>query len=78
MKEVFIYTTPSCVYCRMTKNFFQKNSVQYQEFNVATDLKAREDMVKKSGQLGVPVVEISGKIVVGYDEPRLKELLEIK
>jgi len=46
--------------------------------NVAQDVEAREDMVKKSGQLGVPVIEIDGKIVVGFDEPKLKELLEIK
>ncbi|OGF83009.1 NrdH-redoxin [Candidatus Giovannonibacteria bacterium RIFCSPLOWO2_01_FULL_46_13] len=77
-KEVKIYTTPSCVYCKMTKEMFQKNSVEYKEMNVAADQAAREEMVSKSGQLGVPVIDIGGEIVIGFDELRLKELLEIK
>ena len=78
MKEVLIYTTPSCVYCRMTKDFFQKNGVQYKELNVATDLKAREEMVKKSGQLGVPVIMIGGDAVIGFDQEKLTSLLDLK
>jgi len=50
-KEVKIFTTPSCVYCRMTKEFFKKNNIPYEEYNVAQDGKAREEMVQKSGQL---------------------------
>jgi len=76
--DVKIYTTPTCVYCRHTKELFKNNAIEYKELNVAADVQAREDMVKKSGQLGVPVIEIDGKIVVGFDEPKLKELLEIK
>lgn len=76
-KEVKIYTTPTCVYCKMTKELFEKNNVKYTEYNVAADAQAREEMVHKSGQLGVPVTEIDGQIVVGFDEPRLKELLGI-
>lgn len=76
--SVKIYTTPSCVYCKMTKDFFRSNSVQYQEFNVASDAKARDEMIQKSGQLGVPVTEINGQIVVGFDRARLSELMEIK
>lgn len=75
---VKIYTTPTCVYCKMTKDFFAKNSVQYEEMNVAVDTKAREEMIQKSGQLGVPVIEIEGSIVVGFDQARLTELLGIK
>ena len=76
--DVKIYTTPTCVYCRMTKEMFQKNNVEYKELNVASDQAAREEMVQKSGQLGVPVTDIDGQIVIGFDEPKLKELLEIK
>lgn len=77
-KDVKIYTTPTCVYCRMTKELFKKNNVEYQELNVAQDAKAREEMIHKSGQLGVPVIEIDGNIIVGFDEPKLKEFLNIK
>ena len=77
-KEVKIYTTPTCVYCKMSKALFEKNNIKYTEYNVAQDAKAREEMINQTGQLGVPVIEIDGKIVIGFDEPRLKELLEIK
>ena len=76
--DVKIYTTPTCVYCRQTKEMFGKNNIEFKELNVAADQAAREEMVNKSGQLGVPVIEIDGKIVIGYDEAKLKELLEIK
>ena len=75
--DVKIYTTPSCVYCRMAKELFKKNNIEYQELDVAKDLKAREEMVKKTGQLGVPVIDIDGEIVIGFDEERLKKLLDI-
>lgn len=75
--SVTIYTTPSCVYCKMAKSFFQENNIQYEEKNVASDDAAREEMVKKSGQLGVPVVEINGKILVGFDEEAFKKILNI-
>ena len=77
-KEVKIYTTPSCVYCRMTKEFFKKNGVQFQEYNVAQDVSAREEMIQKTGQLGVPVTMIDGEIVIGFDQEKLSELLGVK
>lgn len=78
MHKVTIYTTPTCVYCKMTKAFFKEHEVQYEEADVARDAKAREEMVKKSGQLGVPVIDVDGKVVVGFDQQRLSELLGIK
>ena len=66
MKSVVIYSTPTCVYCRMAKDFFAKNNVLYTEHNVATDLKAREQMFNKSHQMGVPVIDIGGGIFVGF------------
>jgi len=78
MANVKIYTTPSCVYCKMTKEFFGQNSVQYEEKNVAQDTEARNEMIQKSGQMGVPVIEVDGKIIIGFDEPKLRESLGIK
>lgn len=78
MPHITIYSTPTCVYCKMAKAMFQKNNVAYEEKDVATDMKAREEMVSKSGQLGVPVIDIDGQIVVGFDEEKLKELAGIK
>ena len=72
-----IYTTPTCVYCRMAKDFFNQHSVQYEEHNVMEDLKAREEMVSKSGQMGVPVIDVEGEMIVGFDKERLSELLHI-
>lgn len=77
MATVTIYTTPTCVYCKMTKAFFQEHKVSYAEKNVASDDKAREEMIQKSGQLGVPVIDIDGEIVIGFDKARLSELLHI-
>lgn len=77
MKGVKIYTTPFCVFCKMTKDFFRSNNIQYQEFDVASDAKAREEMIQKSGQFGVPVTDIDGKLVIGFDRARLAELLGI-
>ena len=74
---VKIYSTPTCVYCKMAKEFFAKNNIKYEEFNVAEDLKAREEMVQKSGQLGVPVIDIDGQVVVGFNEEVLRKMLGI-
>lgn len=73
--NVKIYTTPGCVYCKMTKGFFAQHNIKYDEYDVSLDEKAREEMVEKSGQFGVPVIDIDGKIVVGFDKARLSELL---
>ena len=62
----------------MAKEFFGKNNVQYEEKNVAVDVEARNEIIQKSGQMGVPVIDVDGKIIVGFDEPRLREALGIK
>lgn len=75
MKNVTIYTTSSCVYCKMTKEFFAKHGISYTERNVATDQAAAQEMIDKSGQMGVPVTVITGdgkdQIIVGFDEDML-------
>ncbi len=78
MAKVTIYTTPTCVYCQMTKEFFKKNNIEYQEKDVAQDATARDEMIQKSGQMGVPVVGVDGKIIIGFDQPRLKEALGLQ
>jgi len=77
MAKVRIYTTPTCPWCVKTKEFFKENSVQYDEVDVAADQKAAQEMIKKSGQMGVPVVDIDGEIIVGFDKPKLKKALKL-
>lgn len=77
-KKVKIYSTPTCFYCIKAKEFFAKNNIKYEEVNVATDLKGREEMVKKSHQLGVPVIEIGHEIIVGFDRMALEQALDLK
>lgn len=78
MEKVTIYTTPSCVYCKMAKDFFAKNNVAYEEKDVASDIAAQQEMIASSGQMGVPVIRINGKIIIGFDQPRIKEALGIQ
>lgn len=75
MYDVTIYTTPSCGWCRRAKQYFQEHLVSYSEKDVAVDQAAREEMFQKSGQLGVPVIDVGGTIVIGYNEPELARLL---
>lgn len=77
MANITIYTTPTCVYCKMTKAFFKEHNVVYQERDVGADHAAAEEMVKKSGQMGVPVIDIDGKLIIGFDKPQLSQLLGI-
>ncbi len=75
---VIIYSTPTCPYCEMAKAFFGKNQVEYVDCNVATDEKAREEMIKKSHQMGVPVIDIDGEIIVGFNRPEIERALKLK
>ncbi len=77
MKKVEIYSTPVCKYCSLAKDFFKKNNIAYTEYNVAADQVKKAEMIEKSGQLGVPVIDVGGDIVVGFDEKILKELLAV-
>lgn len=77
MHTIKIFTTPSCVYCKMAKEFFKQHNVAYEEKNVATDAAARDEMLTRSGQMGVPVIDIDGNLVIGFDQGRLKELLGV-
>ncbi len=76
--KVKIYSTTWCTYCFMAKEFFKENKVSFEEVNVESDQKAAEEMIEKSGQTGVPVIEIDGKVIVGFDKPAIKKALGIK
>ena len=78
--KVTIYTTPTCAYCAATKQYFKQNNVKYTETDVASDEKARDVMVKKSGQRGVPVIIIKNTeehVIIGYDKSALDDVLGI-
>lgn len=77
MKEVTIYTTPTCGYCKMAKEFFDANNVQYKDYNVGTDLEKRKEMIEKSGQMGVPVIFVGDEMTVGFDKAKLSSLLSL-
>jgi len=75
---VIIYTTTHCPYCHMAKEFFKKNNVKYKEINVEEDEKAAEEMIEKSGQMGVPVIDIDGQIIVGFNKTAIEKALKLK
>ena len=74
--KVEIYSTPSCPYCVKAKEFFKEKKIKFIEYNVAEDDVKAKEMVEKSGQMGVPVIEIDGKIVIGFDQLKIEELLK--
>lgn len=74
-KTVTIYTTPTCHFCQMSKEYFHANNVNYTEINVAADLEKRQEMIQKSGQMGVPVIFVGEEMTIGFDKKRLDELL---
>ncbi len=77
MTKVTIYSTPSCPWCIKTKEFLKKNKISFKDVDVSSDAKAAKKMVEISGQNGVPVIDIDGEIVVGFNEEKLKKLLKI-
>ncbi len=78
MATVTVYSTQSCPYCRMAKEYFDKNGVKYTEYDVGADAKKANEMIEKSGQMGVPVIDIDGSIIVGFDLPEIKKALKMK
>lgn len=77
MPKVKIYSTPACVYCQLLKQFLQEHTVEFEEIDVSEDQNAAEEMVQKSGQMGVPVVEIDEEVIVGFDKAKITKLLNI-
>ncbi len=75
MKEVTIYSTASCHYCQLAKEFFKQHNIAYTEHDVGTDAEKRKEMVELSGQLGVPVIHVGDTVLVGFREELLSDLL---
>lgn len=75
MKTVTIYSTPTCHFCHMAKDYFAANNVEFTDHDVAADIEKRKEMVDLTGQMGVPVIKIDNEIVIGFDEGKVAELL---
>lgn len=75
MKSIKIYSTPTCVYCKMAKEYFKSKNIVYTEVNVAENETELNEMVQKSGQMGVPVIDIGGTIMVGFNKPEIEKAL---
>ena len=75
MKPIKIYSTPTCVYCKMAKEYFKSKNIAYTEVNVAENEAELNEMVQKSGQMGVPVIDIGGTIMVGFNKPEIDKIL---
>lgn len=75
--KITVYSTPTCPWCKKTKQFFDENNVEYTDYDVSVDQEKAEEMIKKSGQMGVPVIVIGEEVIIGFDEKTIKELLNI-
>lgn len=75
---VKVYSTPTCPYCRLTKDFLKEKGIAFSDIDVAADPSAANEMVKKSGQMGVPVIEVNGSVIVGWNKGALEEALGMK
>ena len=77
MTKIKIYSTPTCPFCKRAKAFFKEHNIEYDDVNVAEDEKARDEMVEKSGQMSVPVIEVGDKIIIGFNEQELRKTLKV-
>jgi glutaredoxin-like YruB-family protein len=73
-----VYSTPTCPYCKMAKQFLAENKIEFEDIDVAVNQTMAHEMIQKSGQMGVPVLDIDGQIVVGFDRTRIKQLIGLK
>ena len=78
MAKVRVFSTPSCPYCVTLKAFLEEHKIEFEDINVAKDIQAQEEMIKKSKQMGVPVIEIDEKIIIGFNKEKICRLLNIK
>ncbi len=76
--KVKVYSTPTCPYCHSAKEFLKENKIEFEDIDVSKDRKKAQEMIEKSGQMAVPVLDINGTIIVGYDKAAIKKALKIK
>ena len=74
--KIIVYSTQACPYCHMAKDFLKQNKIPFKDIDVGRDASAADEMIEKSGQMGVPVIDIDGKIVVGFDREKIEKLLK--
>jgi glutaredoxin-like YruB-family protein len=77
VKNITVYSTPTCPFCIRAKQFLKDNNVQFKDVDVSSDQVKAQEMIERSGQMGVPVIDIDGTIVVGFDKDKIKEALKI-
>lgn len=77
-KRVILFTTPTCSFCKSAKMYLRQNKVRFKEVDVSRDAHAARDMQRRSRQSGVPVLDIGGRIVVGFDRPKIDKLLGLR
>ncbi len=75
--KIKVYSTPTCPWCNIAKQFFKEHKIEFEEIDVSQDNLAAQEMVKKSGQMGVPVIEIDNKIIIGFNEQKIRDSLDI-
>lgn len=73
---ITLYTTPTCSFCKKAKKFFKDNRIPFREYDIAKDQRRADEMVRKSGQMGVPVIDIHGRVIVGFNEPEIAKALK--
>jgi glutaredoxin 3 len=73
--SIVVYSTPTCGYCNKAKQYFKEKQIPFTEYNVAVDQRRAEEMVRKSGQMGVPVIDVNGRIIVGFNQPEIERAL---
>ena len=76
MKQVIIYSTPNCTYCAQAKEFFKEKGIAFTEHDVSADAEKRQEMIEKSGQMGVPVIFVGDEMVIGFAKDKIEELLD--
>ncbi len=78
LPRIIVFSTPSCTYCNAVKSYFRQKGIRFKDVDISRDTAAARDMMRRSGQMGVPVVDIGGKIVIGFDRPKIDKYLGIK
>ncbi len=76
--RVIIFTTPTCTYCNALKRYLRQHKIKFKDVDISRDPRAARDVVRRTGQMGVPVVDIGGKIVIGFDRPKIDRLLGLR
>jgi len=74
---VKVYSTPTCPYCHLAKQFLKENNIEFEDIDVSVNQQAAQEMIDKSHQMGVPVLDINGTLVIGFDKSKIKQLLKL-